>query len=280
MEWLNFGDENTRLFFAKSKQQKMATYLYSLKDASGTSVDGFDAVGQVMLNYYKQLLGSQPAGRSRIDMEVIGHGAILTKEQQLTLCKDFLDSDIRTTIFSISNVKSPGPDGFSCGFFKTTWAITAPLICSAIEQFFRTGDLPSRVSGTKLILLPKTPQPQTASDFRPLSCCNVLYKCITKLLCQRLKDILPDIIHPSQGAFVRGREILFNVLICQDLATGYQRKHIPPRCLLKIDLHKAFDSIHWDFLWDLLKVLNFPRLFITWIQKCISNVSFSLHLNG
>ncbi|KAJ8419257.1 hypothetical protein Cgig2_003298 [Carnegiea gigantea] len=45
MEWLNFGDENTRLFFAKSKQRKMATYIYSLKDASGTSVHGFDAIG-------------------------------------------------------------------------------------------------------------------------------------------------------------------------------------------------------------------------------------------
>ncbi|KAJ8419488.1 hypothetical protein Cgig2_008718 [Carnegiea gigantea] len=48
-------------------------------------------------------------------------------------------------MFSISNIKSPGTDGFSNGFFKTTWAITGPLICSAIQQFFKTGDLPSRL---------------------------------------------------------------------------------------------------------------------------------------
>ena len=137
-----------------------------------------------------------------------------------------------------------------------------------------------RTSGTKLILLPKTPHPQSASDFRPISCCNVLYKCITKLLCQRLKDILPDIIHPSQGAFVKGRESLFNMLICQDLAQGYQRQHISPRCIMKIDLQKAFDSVHWDFLWDLLSSLKFPTIFITWIQRCIASVSFSLQLNG
>jgi len=99
-------------------------------------------------------------------------------------------------------------------------------------------------------------------------------------MCQRLKAILPSIIHPIQGEFIKGREILFNVLICQDLARGYQRKNTTPRCLLKIDLHKAFDSIHWEFLWELLRALKFPRLFISWIKTCITTVNFSLHTNG
>ena len=96
----------------------------------------------------------------------------------------------------------------------------------------------------------------------------------------KAKIILPDIINPGQGAFVKGREIIFNVLICQDLARGYQRKHISPRCLLKIDLQKAFESIHWDFIWDMLTALQFPRPFIKWISACITQVSFYLHLNG
>jgi len=49
---------------------------------------------------------------------------------------------------------------------------------------------------------------------------------------------------------------------------------------MKIDLQKAFDSVHWDFLWDLLSSLKFPTIFITWIQRCIASVSFSLQLNG
>ena len=60
----------------------------------------------------------------------------------------------------------------------------------------------------------------------------------------RLKEVLPTIIDPSQAAFIPGRELLYNVLISQDLARGYQRQHITPRCLLKIDLQKAFDSVH------------------------------------
>jgi len=113
-----------------------------------------------------------------------------------------------------------------------------------VQQFIRTGHMPLFISATKLIVLPKVAHLQSASDFRPISCCNVIYKVITKLLCLRLKSVLPNLINQSQGAFVNGREILFNVLICQDLARGYHRKHISPRSMMKVDLRKAFDSIH------------------------------------
>ena len=117
-------------------------------------------------------------------------------------------------------------------------------------------------------------------EFRPISYCNVIYKCITKLQCQWIKHILPHIIHPSQGASVRGRELLYNVLICQDLARGYQRQNISPKCLLKIDIQKAFDSVHWGFVAEMLNALRFPKIFIPWIMAYVSSVSFSVHIYG
>jgi len=146
--------------------------------------------------------------------------------------------------FSILNHKSPGPDGFSSGFYKHAWNQIGPLVCRVVNQFFKTGNLPRHFGETKLLVLPKVPRPKNAMEFRPISYCNVLYKGISKLLCLRLKQVLPHLIDPSQAAFVPGWEILYNILICQDIARGYQRQHISPRCILKMDLHKAFDSIH------------------------------------
>jgi len=57
MDWLAFGDENNRVFFSKAKQRKLATYVYSLKDESEAYIEGFDEVGQLMIRYYKNLLG-------------------------------------------------------------------------------------------------------------------------------------------------------------------------------------------------------------------------------
>ena len=120
------------------------------------------------------------------------------------------------------------------------------LLCSS--WVFQNNNYARKVSATKLILLPKVKNPQHAFRFRPISCCNVIYKCITKLICQRIKKILPHIIHQSQGAFFQGRELLYNVLICQDLAKGYQIQRSSLRCLLKINIQKAFDSVHLGIL--------------------------------
>jgi len=175
-------------------------------------------------------------------------------------------------MFSIPNHKSPGPDGYNSGFFKTTWHYTGPLVCAVVRDFFHTGHMSLHISATKLVLLPKISHPLIASDFWLISCCNVLYKVISKLLCLRLKTVLPSLINPSQEAFVQGREIIYNVLICQDLARGYQQKHISPRCMMNVDLKKAFDSVHWSFLEELLSALKFPTAYTKWIMACVSNM--------
>jgi len=128
-------------------------------------------------------------------------------------------------------------------------------------------------------MLPKLPSPSKASEFRPVSCCSVIYKCITKLICSRLNEALPKLIHHNQSVFVKGREILHSILICQDLISGYSRQGISPQSILKLDLQKAFDSVHWGFLRELLTSLKFPTLFVRWIIACLSSVTFTVNIN-
>ena len=92
-----------------------------------------------MFQFYKILLGSQPGCRNQLDHSIIALGPVLTKEQQIQLCKDFSDRDIREAFFSIPNTKSPGPDGYTSGFFKTIWPQFGPAICSAVRDFFHFG---------------------------------------------------------------------------------------------------------------------------------------------
>lgn len=112
-------------------------------------------------------------------------------------------------------------------FLKATWHLTGAMVCDAIQEFFDTGEMQKFMSATKLVILPKIAHPQAGTDFRPISCCNILYKCITKMLCSKIKAILPSLINQSQAAFVQNRELLCNVLICQDIVRGYKRKHVP-----------------------------------------------------
>ena len=146
-------------------------------------VEGFDQVGQILFNFYKQFLGQTVGPRSTIDLLIISQGSYLTLEQQVTLCKPFIASDTRHAMSSIPNFKSPGLDRYNSGFFKATWHKIGTLVYEAVHEFFEIGIMPHYISDTNLILLSKVPSPQQASAFRLISCCNVVYKYISKLLC-------------------------------------------------------------------------------------------------
>ncbi|XP_039011021.1 uncharacterized protein LOC120140024 [Hibiscus syriacus] len=77
-----------------------------------------------------------------------------------------------------------------------------------------------------------------------------------------------------------GRNIVNNTLLAQELVRGYIRKSISPRCSLKIDLHKAFDSLNWGFITAILKALGLSTTFITWIEICFSTAKYSISFNG
>ena len=71
-----------------------------------------------------------------------------------------------------------------------------------------------------------------------------------------------------------------NIFLVQEILRKYARKRSSPRCLLKIDLHKAYDFISWEFLDWMLKSIGFPAQFYTCIMECVSSTSFSVAVNG
>lgn len=82
----------------------------------------------------------------------------------------------------------------------------------------------------------------------------------------------------SQAAFVPRRMLNDNMILSHELIKGYGRKGISPRCMSKIDMQKAYDSLEWHFLEEVLFGLQLPALFITWIMRCVKSVSYSATL--
>ncbi|KAL0287863.1 UNVERIFIED_CONTAM: hypothetical protein Sradi_7115700 [Sesamum radiatum] len=89
-----------------------------------------------------------------------------------------------------------------------------------------------------------------------------------------------DLTAAIQDFFVSGRRISNNILLGQELFHGYNRQHLPPRCALKVDLRKAYDTLEWDFVEAMLHMFGFPGKFIQWIMECSSTTVFSVSLNG
>ncbi|KAL2240816.1 UNVERIFIED_CONTAM: hypothetical protein Sindi_0722800 [Sesamum indicum] len=205
---------------------------------------------------------------------------ILSEDEASHLVLPFSPNEVKQAVFDIAEDKAPGPDGYSSGFFKAAWSVVGEEVIRAVLDFFNTGKLLKQVNSTLLALIPKVHAPMSVGDFRPISCCNVLYKIITKLIVQRLSMVLDKIISPCQAAFIPGRSIGDNITLAQELFTGYYQMHLPPRCELKVDIRKAYDTVEWDFLLEVLQLFGFPLTFIRWIEQCVTTASFSIGING
>ena len=135
-------------------------------------------------------------------------------------------------------------------------------------------------NSTVIALVPKSQSPNKIKDYRPISCCSIIYKCITRILTTRMKKYMLELISSNQSAFIGGRSIADNVLMAQELVKRYGRKTLSSRCVIKVDIQKAFDSVDWGFLMDILEVMKFPTQFIGWIKGCITHPRFSISVNG
>lgn len=92
--------------------------------------------------------------------------------------------------------------------------------------------------------------------------------------------MLSHLVNPVQSAFIENRVILHNIFLYHDILKHYKRKNQPARCTVKFDLKKAYDSLNWEFIKELLVGMNFPQQFVNWIMVCITTPSFPLSFNG
>ncbi|GJR11656.1 putative reverse transcriptase domain, reverse transcriptase zinc-binding domain protein [Tanacetum coccineum] len=174
----------------------------------------------------------------------------LNDSEALNMVRDISSQEVKSAMFSMGNDKSPGPDGFTAGFFKDTWDIIGADVIKAVSEFFTNGRLLKELNHTIIALIPKVNTPARVNDYRPISCCNVLFKCISKIIANRLKDSLERLVSPNQSAFV------------------------------PVDIQKAYDTVDWNFLRVILIGFGFHERMIAWIMECVTTTSFSISING
>ncbi|XP_062089422.1 uncharacterized protein LOC133795953 [Humulus lupulus] len=220
VNWIRFGDDNTAFFHACLKQRKEINRIISFVSETGQFVENFDEVVDHFLVHFRNALGNNSKTLGTIQKDCFIHGNILSLEHQLELIKPFSKKDVKNAMFSIGSIKSPDPDGYGSGFFKAMWNEIGDGISDAILGFFQHGSLPKGLNNALLTLIPKVPNPTKAVEYRPIACCNALYKCISKMICGRLNMVLPVLINQNQGAFVKDRLLANNILIFQDILKG------------------------------------------------------------
>lgn len=196
------------------------------------------------------------------------------------MCADITEEEIYAGLHSIWNDKAPCIDGYNALFFKLTWKIIKLEVILAVQSFFRSGKMHKPISCALISLIPKASSTSSVTEFRPIDCCSVLYKIISKMLANRLHCIIHTIISDNQTGFILGRKMTDNIILAHEIVKAYARKNISPRCMMKIDIRKTYDSVEWSYLEQVMRELGFLEKFTQWIVCCVTTISYSIVVNG
>ncbi|GJZ77185.1 RNA-directed DNA polymerase, eukaryota [Tanacetum coccineum] len=117
------------------------------------------------------------------------------------------------------------------------------------------------------------------NDFRPISLIGCQYKIIGKILANRLSLVIDKIVSIEQSAFIKGRQILDGPLTLNEIVSWCKIKN-EQALMLKVDFQKAFDSVRWDYLDDILNKFGFGVKWRGWIRGCLLSSKASVLVNG
>ena len=113
------------------------------------------------------------------------------------LSRDFIADEIKEALFQMGPTKAPGPHGMNALFYQKFWHIMGNDVVNAMLDFLNNEVMLRNLNHTNIVLIPKVKNPERMSEYRPISLCNVVYKIISKVVANRLKQVLPDIISPN-----------------------------------------------------------------------------------
>jgi hypothetical protein len=175
-----------------------------------------DKISNTFVNYFRSIFASTNTNNGRPFL-----GTQPPQDSQGYTYSIPDDNEILDTLKDMKRNASPGPDGFNVEFYIATWNWIGQDVVQLVRNFFHTCIMPVHINDTHIALIPKKLVPQVPADYRPISLCNVIYKIIAKCLANRLKPHLPDYVHPSQQAFIKGRRISNNIIIAQEITHSF-----------------------------------------------------------
>ncbi|GJU52590.1 RNA-directed DNA polymerase, eukaryota [Tanacetum coccineum] len=275
VKWAIEGDENSRYFHGVLNKKRSQSNIRGIM-VDGKWQDNPKVIKSEFFLHFRKRFEKPSANRILIDMNF---PKTISIDQQTELEGAVSKEEVKKAVWDCGSDKSPGPDGFSFGFYRKFWTCIENDVFAAVNYFFTFGDIPKGCNACFIALIPKVHDANLVKDFRPISLIGSIYKIIAKILANRLVGVLGDIVNEVQSAFISDRQILDGPFILNEVIQWCKSKK-KQSLIFKVDFEKAYDSVRWDFLDDVLKKFGFGNKWRDWIQKCLRSSRGSIIING
>ncbi|KAK1681825.1 hypothetical protein QYE76_042673 [Lolium multiflorum] len=244
---LKDGDANTSFFHRQCSYRRQQNRIHSLL-VDGHLVTEADGMAATAYSHFDNLLGTAVDRDCTLNLAQLidPSDSLLEMDAPFTDEEDTVKPDLMAIFHELYNCRGRG-------FQKLNQAL--------------------------LTLLPKRPDTHELGDYSPISLIHLVAKVFAKVLSLRLASRLDDLVSKSQNAFISGRSLHDNfILVRQSMRLLHQLRE--PRVLLKLDLAKAFDTISWPFLFEVLRQYGFSTRFLDWLAILLSSANTRVMING
>nr|GEX00333.1 putative RNA-directed DNA polymerase, eukaryota, reverse transcriptase zinc-binding domain protein [Tanacetum cinerariifolium] len=204
IKWSIEGDGNSRFFHGVLNKKRIQLNICGIM-VDGVWTEKPNTVKHEFLQHFQKRFDKPTVSRAYVNMSYLKS---ITIDQQMDLESDVSKEELMRAIWDCGTDKSPGPDGFTFGFYRHFWSTIENDVFEAVKHFFTYGVIPKGCNSSFIALILEIPDANLVKDFRPISLIGSIYKIIAKILGNRLVGVLGDTVNEVQSAFIAERQIL------------------------------------------------------------------------
>lgn len=274
------GEKCTKFFFNLEKSRGKAKLIKELKNKKGEIVKDISGILTEVKDYYEGLFETKGIDEKAKIQLLESVTAKVSREDKKECDKEISEEEIVQAINSLKGNKSPGTDGIVNEFYKVFKEKISGILKEVYKEIFDKRELDQRMSiGLMKLIYKRKGSKNNLSNFRPITMLNTDLKILSKILANRMKNILPKIIVTNQAYGVRGRDIADITSGVRDIIS-YLNETQKDGYVVNLDFEKAFDRVEHDFLFAILERFGFGKNFKEWIKILYNNVMTRVTCNG
>ena len=277
----DLGEKPTKYFFGLENRQYTNKVMNKIIDSNAVEHTDTKDILNCQKQFYENLYDKVPVSENNSLTDILGENEDkLSDEEAHALEGKITYAELLHALKQMKNEKSPGLDGYTAEFFKFFWIDLGIFVLRSINYGYEKGSLSITQKQGVITCLPKQDKDRNyLKNWRPISLLNVVYKLASSAIANRIKTVLDSLIHEDQKGFISGRCIAENVRLIYDVLFETKNQELPG-LILSVDFEKAFDTVSWEFIENVLKYFNFGPSIISWIKLFQSGSESCIIQNG
>lgn len=270
----------TSYFFKHVKEQGKKKTITELTDEKGQTVNTKkEMIDTVVLHFSNQFKKENINDEKSKNFLLQHTNKKVPTEMIEDLEKEVEFSELYEALKGMKDNKSPGVDGLSKEFYINFWDVIGTHLLEVIKEMLTIRKMCQSMREGIISLVHKKGDPKDLSNYRPITMLCVDYKIISKVITNRLTNVMPHLVGNDQTCGMRGRRISWNTSLYRDIMAYLQDRN-QSAITVTIDQQKAFDRMNYQCMYNNLEIMGFSEKFINIIKTLYNDVGSKVNING